>query len=140
LGVVPRALVAMCGFLQTSDPARSRGRPLSRFIRDRIEAASEAYLGDDTTASPERAFADPIVILEQGRPGRPFPPTFASVGTRDPIMDDTVRLGDRLRALDVAVETQTHHGEPHAFQALVFRSRVKKHWNDLHAFVGRAIE
>ncbi len=139
LGVVPRALVALCGILHVSDPARARGRAIPPFLRDRIEAAAEAYLGADTAPSPERAFADPLVLLEQKKPDRPFPPTFASVGTLDPLLDDTLRLGDRLRALDITSEAQVVTGQRHAFQALVFLPAVKRHWDDMLAFLRRAL-
>src|SRR5439155_22622271 len=83
VGIVPRACLPMCGILQVSDPARfARGKKLSRFLADRLEEVSEAYLFGHEHATPEELeLADPLRVLERGdRPARPLPPFFAGVG------------------------------------------------------------
>ena len=135
-GVVPKAVVPLCGILQVSDPRRARGARPSSLMQDRIDQVAEAYLGEDhTPPSMAQALADPILILEGGRPARPFPATFASVGTRDPLLDDTLRLERTLAAWGVPCEARTYRGQPHAFQALTFRRAVRAHWDDLFTFL-----
>ena len=140
LGVVPKAIVPLCGMLQVSDPSHSRGTRPSAFIQDRIDAAAEYYLGVDNTAPhPERALADPIVVLEGGRPDRPFPPAFASAGTRDPIRADTLRLQRVLDGWGVPCEAHIYAGEPHAFQALTFRPSVREKWRAMFDFLAAKV-
>jgi acetyl esterase len=138
LGVVPKAVLPLCGIFQVSDPTRSRGRVVPMLLQDRIEALTEHYFGsNDLAASPERALADPLLILEAGPSTRPFPPVFASVGTRDPLEEDTVRLERALKKNGVLCEARIYLDQPHAFQALTFRAAVRKQWDDLFAFLGR---
>jgi acetyl esterase len=139
LGVVPKAIVPLCGILQVTRHSRGRKR-LSALIQDRIDAAGEYYLGADHTAhAPERALADPILILESAPPVRPFPPTFASAGTRDPIHVDTLRLQRVLDAWGVACDARLYRGEPHAFQALTFRRSVREQWRALFEFLSSRV-
>jgi acetyl esterase len=140
LGVVPKAVVPLCGILQVSDPARARGRVVPFLVQDRIDALALSYFGSqDTSARAERALADPLLILEAGRSTRPFPPTFASVGARDALEEDTVRLERALKRNGVDCEARIYPGEGHAFQALTFRAAVRRQWDDLFAFLGRHI-
>jgi acetyl esterase len=137
LGVVPKAIAPLCGMLQVSDPSQPRGTRPSAMVRDRIDACAESYLGtDDTAPSEARALADPILIMETGKPTRPFPPSFASVGGRDPIQADTLRLDRVLKDWGVACETRVYPGMPHAFQAMTFRRVVQEQWQALFDFLG----
>jgi acetyl esterase/lipase len=142
LGVVPRAVVASCGLLQVSDVERfTRARRLPTFVRDRLDEVSSAYLGAaDASAPGGLALADPLCVLERGGPpSRPLPPFFASVGTRDPVLDDTRRLRAALDRLKVECEDRYYPGEPHAFQAVVFRPNARLHWNACFAFLERHV-
>ena len=133
LGVRCAALLPACGVLQVSDQARfARRRPLSRFIRDRLEEVERIYLGDGAGAE----LADPVCVLEQGTPpARPLPPTFALVGTRDPLLDDTRRLGVALTRLGVVNEIRYYPGGVHAFHAFVFDPRARRAWRDQLRFL-----
>jgi acetyl esterase len=139
LGVIPKAIVPLCGILQVTRHSRGSKR-LPALIQDRIDAAGEYYLGlHDATHAPERALADPIVILESGRPARAFPPAFASAGTRDPIHADTLRLQRVLDAWGVPCDARLYRGEPHAFQALTFRRAVREQWRALFDFLAARV-
>ena len=69
-----------------------------------IRDASASYLhGLPRTPGPRTALADPLRVLEAaaGLPHephfeRPLPAFFAPVGTRDPLLDDTRRLGGNV--------------------------------------------
>jgi acetyl esterase len=136
LGVVPKAIVPLCGILQVSDPRHDRGQAPSAFVQDRIDAVTEYYLGDPNALPSEtHALADPIVIMEQGRPARPFPPAFASAGGADPIRADTLRLERVMNAWGVPCLAKIVPGEAHAFQSLTFRRNVRQHWDEAFAFL-----
>jgi acetyl esterase len=141
-GVVPRAVLPMCGILQVSDAARfARRRALPVWIQDRLHETSDAYIGG-AGDHPAIALADPLCMLEQlaesgsglRTPRRP-PAYLATVGTRDPLLDDTRRLGQALCRLGIANQTRYYEDEVHAFQALVFRKRAQQAWADTYAFL-----
>ena len=90
--------------------------------------------------APDRALADPLLILEQASaPDRPLPPFFAPVGTADPVLDDTRRLARALGRLSVPCEARYYEGEPHAFHAISFRENARRCWRDTFAFLDRAL-
>lgn len=135
--IVPRALMPMCALGQTTDPERfRRAGHVNPFIFDRIRVVSEGYL-DGVPTRVDRTFADPLCLLESDVPTvRPFAPTFASCGLADPIVEDTRRIARALRARGVPVEAPLYPGEPHAFQALVFRETAWAQWGAAVAFLG----
>ena len=60
---------------------------------------------------------------------------FATVGTRDPLIDDTQRLEAALRARGVRHEARYYPGEMHAFHALIWRDNAKRCWRDTFRFL-----
>jgi acetyl esterase len=138
-GARPSAVLPACGLLQVSDIERfSRRKRLSRFLRDRLREVEEAYLQTRELSATHRDLADPLVMLERGeKPERPLPPFFAGVGTRDPLLDDTRRLGAALDRLGVPCEVRYYPGEIHAFHALVWRTEARAFWRDTFAFLDR---
>jgi acetyl esterase len=132
---VPPPIAAMpcCGLHQVSDSERfARRRKLARVITFQLEQIGLDYLGKATEAE----LADPLLILESAPTlVRPLPTFLATVGTRDPLLDDTRRLGAALEALDVPCETRYYPGEVHAFHALVWRARAQEWWRDTLQFM-----
>lgn len=141
-GVRPRAVVAKCGMLEVGNLARFDARRLPVWLRDRLDEVSEAYLGGATHHDEGGVeLANPVNVLENGAtPERPLPPFFASVGTRDPLLDDTRRLGAALEKLGVRSEVHVYPGEVHAFQAFLWRRAARDHWRRAHAFVASTLE
>jgi acetyl esterase len=136
-GVVPRGLWPACGLLQVTDCQRfARRRHLSRLVLDRLLEVQSAYLGEDAQpGDPYFDLADPLCVLERGvPPERPLPPCFASVGTKDPVLDDTRRLRQAYDRLGVPCADRYYEGEVHAFQALAFRANARACWRDSFAF------
>lgn len=133
-GLTPAAVLANCGMLQVSDWERfNRRKQLHPWISDRIREVTEAYL-PDTDARP--ALADPLLILENHeRWDRPLPPFFSSVGTRDPLLDDTRRLHQALTRLNVRSTSVIYPGEVHAFHAFIWRAQARQCWKDQFAFL-----
>ncbi|MBI3178683.1 MAG: alpha/beta hydrolase [Deltaproteobacteria bacterium] len=137
LARVPRAVSLLCGLLQVSDPKRfSRDMGCSWFMDDRMSEIAEAYLPPDQS----HELADPVVFLERGQaPARPLPAFQASVGTADPLHDDTRRLKRALDRLGTACEACFYPGELHAFQAFVWRRHARQAWRDTYAFLDRHV-
>jgi len=137
-GVAPRAVMPACGILQVSGAERYRGRVPDWQFRQ-IDGVGRAYLRG-IPRSQGCALADPLCVLESElAPERPFPPTFAPVGARDPLLDDTVRLQNALRRRGVPVEAPVFPGEGHAFHALVFRESARRCWRQQYDFLARHV-
>jgi acetyl esterase len=143
-GITPAVTVPFCGLLEVSNPERfARRRSMPPWVSDLIHAVSNAYLRGAT--EPWAGFfdlANPLTTLERAHergqaPDRPLPPFFVPVGTRDPLLDDTRRLGRVLRRMDVMCEDAYYPGEIHAFQALVWRKQARKVWRDTLGFLDR---
>jgi acetyl esterase len=141
LGLVPKATLPACGILQVSDPDRfRRRRPMPVGVMDRIEGVSRSYLPRERADTERLAMADPLLVLESAAaPARELPPVFACVGTRDPILDDTRRLGRALATRGVPHEVRYYSGELHAFHALTWRPAARQCWRDMFAFLGRHV-
>ena len=137
MNVVPKSCSALCGMMQVSDVDRLVKPSTAQIYVDRVHEISDAYLRPDRPeATPEYLrFGDPLCILEEGNaPDRPLPPFFASVGRADILLEDTRRLKRALDALDVRCDAPEYDGEPHAFQALVFRKNSRAAWKAWSTF------
>ncbi|HTJ80061.1 MAG TPA: alpha/beta hydrolase [Polyangiaceae bacterium] len=135
VGLVPQATLPACGIHQVTDVERfGRRKKLPAYLADRLHEVSSAYLpeGEDTPLD----LADPLCVLERGEsPSRALPPFFIACGTKDPLLDDTRRLGKALDALGVKNEVAIYPGEVHAFHAFVWRAQAKKCWRDTYRFL-----
>lgn len=134
-GRVPDAALPACGILQVSAPERFlQRRALPWYVRDMLFDPMACYLGEQ--APEAHPLADPLLLLEAGQPpARPLPRVFAAVGTRDPILDDTRRLGAALARLGVEHTVRVYPGEIHAFHALVWRPAARACWREMLAFI-----
>jgi acetyl esterase len=143
-GITPAVTVPFCGLLEVSNPERfARRRSMPPWVSSLIHMVSDAYLGGATEHEPGFFdLANPLTTLERAHerghePDRPLPPFFVPVGTRDPLLDDTRRLGRVLRRMGVACQDAYYPGEVHAFQALVWRKQARKAWSDTFQFLDR---
>lgn len=137
----PAAVVAMCGFLEISDPRRlKRRKRLPLWLDDRVTEVAEAYLGDMGPGGAGHDLADPLIAFERGDPpDRPLPPFCLSVGTRDPLLDDTRRMVLALQRLGVEVDVGYYPGEVHAFQAFLWRKNARRSWVQTFRFLDRVL-
>lgn len=134
-GFVPRAVLPYCGLHQVSDVERIKRRKpeISQFVEDRLSEVTRAYIGRVPYPTP---LADPLLILERAQPSaRALPPVFASVGTLDPLLDDTRRLERALQARGAPVEARYYPGEIHAFHAFAWRENAQRCWRDSYRFL-----
>jgi acetyl esterase len=139
--ITPRAVVPACGLFQVSDHGRfRRAKPhIPWWVAGRLQETEESYLGDGPWPC-SLDLADPLVFLERGlTPARPLPPFFMSVGTRDPLLPDTRRLGTALRALGTEAVERYYAGEGHAFQTAAHKTTAKECWAETFTFLGRHV-
>ena len=137
-GVMPSAVLPMCGMLQVSDPERfARAGPLSQLDADALFSCSGDYLPDHIGSGARAAdLADPLCVLERGDvPVRALPPFYAAAGTKDPLLADSRRLGISLRRLGVHSVIEEYPGEVHAFHALIWRSAARSCWKAQISFL-----
>lgn len=133
LGKSPDVLIANSGILQVTDTDRFlRKKHLPGWIFDRIEEVATDYLGDEINPW----LADPLLAIEnQEAFTRPFPVTFASSGTKDPILDDTRRLEAALRRHGGEPTVHYYPGEVHAFHVFLWRRQAIQCWQDQYKFL-----
>ncbi len=137
-GVSPIGVIPACGILQVSNPERFE-KKLARapWVYDRVTAVSRSYLeGSAGAETGGTALADPLLLLEGDTEFvRPLPPFFAGVGTRDPLIDDTRRLGKALTKRGVRCDVKIYPDEVHTFHAFVWRDQAKQFWRDTYTFI-----
>ncbi len=137
-GLKPRAVVAACGILQVSDTGRfARRRPLPGWTHSLIGRIEHDYLGGFEGTPAEAEMADPLVLLERDRAERPLPPFFAFAGTRDPLLEDTRRLGRAITGQGGICDTRIYPGGVHAFHALIWTRQARQCWVDQLTFLKR---
>ena len=132
-----KAILPACGILQVSDGERFKRRKqtLPTLLADRVSSVCSEYLGSDENRG---SLADPLLILESDwAPTRPFPPTMSLVGTRDPILDDTRRLGAALKRRGVEHEIKIYPGGIHGFHVVFWSDRGRAAWDAQLAFLDR---
>ena len=105
-----------------------------------MQAVSGGYLGDLADQPGANPFADPLLLFEsEEETDRALPPFFMSVGTADPVLDDTRRMEAALRGRGVRCETLYSPGELHAYQALSWRPEAKLSWRRTFQFLEESL-
>ncbi len=135
-GLHPLAVSAAYGILQVSDSARfGRRRRLPWAIDQRIIDVEDCYLPEGAAGAE---LADPLLFLETASsPERPLPPFFLSVGTSDPILDDTRRMAAAVARFGVEGEARFYEGEVHGFDSLIWRKNARRCWKHRFEFLDR---
>jgi acetyl esterase len=137
-GVVPRAVLPAAALLQVSDPHRflRLSTPPPWYQWDRIAEVSALYLPKDKLHSLD--LANPLLFLETAEgTDRPLPPFYLSVGTADPIANDSLRLERALKRLGTEVKASYFQNEPHAFHMFVFRETARTCWREMLDFLAK---
>jgi acetyl esterase len=135
------------GLLDLHDVGRfwrdpDKNRRMASWIKGEIRGTAHSYLGRRVDralgfplASPLRLFEEPAV------PGsRPLPPFFTTVGTADPLLDDTIRLNDALQRRGTECELHVFRGEIHAFSFLLWRAASRAQWGALFDFLNKQMQ
>lgn len=133
----PKALVLLCGFLQTSDPARIRRAGASAYSERMATDVAKAYLGEYWQKPPEEfALADPVNEIMKLN-ANDLPPIFIGAGTIDPVFSDSKKMEKQLSDIHADYEAVYYPGEWHAFQLMYWRPNAIKCWRDSLIFLDR---
>ena len=141
LNVTPKVALPACGLLQVSDPERfKRKRPeLSGWFSKQVSKVCTGYVSSDSPHL-EDDLANPLLFFEKKlAPDRSLPATFATCGTKDPLLDDSQRLVKALQGLKVAAEAAYYQDGIHAFHAFVWLKIAKECWRDHFYFLEKHI-
>ena len=134
-GVMPVALLSMCGLLQVSDPGRHERRGVAKWMTGPIFDAQKSYLGEALDENAEaRALADPLCVFERsGALERRLPPLMLNVGALDPLIDDSRRLQRAWRGAPAELNVYARSG--HSFMAFMWTRNAAQCWSDMHGFL-----
>jgi epsilon-lactone hydrolase len=132
--VLPRAVVALSPWTDlalTGGSLRSNVELDPVMIAARFPMIAKRYLGD---ADPRNPYASPLYGDAEG-----FPPTLIHVGSDEVLLDDAVRMADRMRMAGCEVEIEVWPKMPHVWhlyarvlpegrQAIDRIGRFLEHW------------
>jgi acetyl esterase len=138
-GVVPVGCMPACGMMQVSDADRYLSNSsIPTWMRDRIAQICRTYLPDTSGERARFELADPLCFLEEtGEPERPLPAFLVTCGTKDPILEDSVRLEKALQRLPCEAEAHWYEGAGHAFHAFFWAGLAPQWWAHTEAFCKR---
>lgn len=133
--VAPKCILPICGLLETTNPERYTEDSATMWLfRKRIQVVCEEYLANKEGMYTQ--LASPLVFLESSETtSRPFPPAYITVGTKDPIAEDSYRMARALNRRGITYQLDVYRGEPHAFHALVWREAAKQCWQAQFTFL-----
>jgi acetyl esterase len=141
-GVTPKAVVAACGILHVSQATRLGAKPqLGPIVRSVLNLLPDSYVDlRKPWAQGELDLLDPLRIFESSYPfSKALPSFFLPVGTEDPLVDDTRRMGEALARRGIAHEVRYYSGELHAFHFMLWRGASKRCWADTFRFIDRQL-
>ncbi len=107
--------------------------------------AAASYVGKHVyDVSQISKLASPLLMMEEmlGNAetfARPLSPFFLSVGTKDPLIEDSRRMKRALDDLGVPCELHISPGEIHGFDAMVWRPEARRKWKRVHEFLARTL-
>lgn len=126
----PLAVSAACGLYEI-DGVDRLCRGVSWWVRDYLRSMAASY-----TPRGNAALASPLAVLESSTRSRArLPRFFLGVGTRDPVLADTVRLAAALTRRGAGCEPRYYGGGVHAFHAFVPSAATFDFWRDQKRFL-----
>lgn len=128
LSLAPAGVALFSGFLQVSGANRLwDGLELPRIVRARIRSIPRDYARIEPDVLPRvpDLTLDPLLWL-QAHPEAlvELPPIYASCGTADPVLGDTLRLRALLSGFGERHRFELFEGEPHVFQGMPWRKNA----------------
>ncbi|MCA9581768.1 MAG: alpha/beta hydrolase [Myxococcales bacterium] len=135
------AVLAIYGIFDLHDVERfyrdpKKARKLPRIAKLELAVSRSSYVGERPDLAP---LASPLRLLtEPPRPGdRPLPPFFLTVGTADPLLDDSRRLQAALDRRGSPSELQIMVKQLHGFNAMTWTAASRAKWRAALAFLDR---
>jgi acetyl esterase/lipase len=142
--ISPIATISTYPFADLSTFERVQDHPrVPRWAKNLTFDAAASYVGPHVyDVSRISRLASPLLVMEEmvGETlplKRPLSPFFLSVGTRDPLLEDSRRMKRALDELGVACELHISPGEIHGFDAMVWRPAARIKWKAVHEFLAR---
>lgn len=135
-----RAAMPACGFVEVAEAAERLKGEASPLILSRVNLLARLYV----EGSEHPALAEPLAELEALAKStevhtqpfeRPLPPFLLTVGERDVIASQTMRLHEALQGCGVPSELVVYPKQGHAFHAALWRPQAKACWVDHARFV-----
>lgn len=131
-----RCALPRYGVLDLEDMERFYRRPdravkMSSWVKRELRWVATSYVGYPRHLKAKEApLASPLRLLEAAEPegARKLPPFFIAVGTKDPLLPDSRRLAEALKAKGVPHRLEIYPGELHAFDVLVHRKLARAKW------------
>jgi len=116
-----------------------RNRRMASWIKGEIRGTAYSYLGRRVNRALQFPLASPLRLFEEDAVdgSRPLPPFFTTVGTADPLLEDTIRLNDALQRRATECELHVFRGEIHAFNVLLWRAAARAQWGALFDFLDK---
>ena len=138
--ISPLAVVSTYPFADVTAYERVMKHPkVPRWAKHMTFDAAASYMGAHVYHPAKLPrLASPLLLLEEPIAlERPLAPFFLSVGTKDPLLEDSRRMKRALDALGVVSELHISPGEIHGFDAMVWRPAARKKWQAVHEFLSR---
>ncbi len=140
LNLHPIAALPLYGMIDVSALERLKKPHMPHYIWAQLRHAAEAYLGKDfETRAAGEPWASPLRILESKTSAEGIPPMFTCIGTADPLLRDSRRLGAALTRLGIKNEVVIAPGELHAYNAFTWRPAAKEAWKRTFAFLNATV-
>ena len=138
----PKAIVPMCGIFEVRRAERFLRpyNPLRFLVYRNILDIQYKYIPPEKEDVDD--IIDPLCLVENlgNDVLKSLPPTFLSVGTWDPLLEDTQRLYAAMKQKGHTVEVRYYKREVHAFQALLFRKQARMFWKEMLLFLKEYVE
>ncbi|MFW6049727.1 MAG: alpha/beta hydrolase [Myxococcota bacterium] len=120
-----------------------KAQKMAGWVKRELEWAGISYVGHPLAQrAPHCPLASPVRLYEEAPPpgSRPLPPFFATVGTADPLLDDSRRLKKAIEARGGACELHVYPGEIHGFNAMIWRPAARAKWRAVFRFLARHLD
>lgn len=138
-----RCALPRYGVLDLEDMERFYRRPdraakMSGWVKRELRWVATSYVGYPRHVKAKEApLASPLRLLEAPEPegARKLPPFFIAVGTKDPLLPDSRRLAEALKAKGIPHRLEIYPGELHAFDVLVHRRHAQAKWSACFDFL-----
>ena len=131
LNISPLAVLSFCGW---NEPLKFDHHKSPRRAKT-IERISRSIFTNEMVGDPNSYPLMSVISSSEGMPDRPLPPHFISVGTSDPVQEDSNLLRNHLEGKKVKVTFRAHKHALHAYPLIPFSPGFRQVWKDMDEFL-----